>query len=294
MSGVINSGPAGIAGPRVRKRLLPRLQADCFSGIFLGQREKIENGVYVPAERDLQVALETFFNLGDAHYRDSKWFNPQYHGSRLQRLMAFGTGYLGALPATSPFGRQSTFFPWCYGYKDFKPNAFDAVGPYRVLRPPGRTAIQGDAGYTLPAIAGAGRTSSQIALFWQPGIVDESALTSARDTIFPGLQVLLSTKDLGPMKTSAGDINYVYFQQQTNGATVKSGLYGTFPAQPGGTLAVAAYRNEPPIDSLSDARAWTLAEETSALAQVAGRLCVPGASATAGDANFSTACSAEQ
>ena len=277
----------------VGKDYYPELQADCFAGIFLGQREKMENGTYLLAETDVPVALKTFFDLGDAHYRDSKWLNPQYHGSRLQRIMAFGTGYLGATPEGAPFGRVSNYFPWCYGYQSFEPDAFDSVGPYRLLRPPGRNPTVSASSYTLAAIKGAGRISSAIRLAWLPGILDTHGMDTARDAAFPGLQVLIPSNDLGPMETSAGNIDYVYFEQH-DGEAVRSGLYGNFPPQADGTLAIAAYRDEPAISDPSDPRASTLSEEIAALAQIAGRLCVPGASGTPGEANFSAPCSAEQ
>lgn len=266
------------------------LQADCLAGIFLGQREMIVDAEYVLLEDDLATALETVFELGDEEYDKSRWLDPQYHGSNLQRLMAFATGYLGSVGEGAPFGRVSNYFPWCYGYRDFEAEEFAEIGPYRLIEPPGRTAESNGNTYSIAPLEASGTTSSSIVLAWLDGATSPDAILKAGKAQFPGMQQLEADVS---MPTSVGELVFFYFEQAVAG-DVRSGFYGVFPATSEGALAMMVYRNEAAIREMSDPRLSVLTEEIAAFGQIAGRLCAPGQSETPGDPGFSVACAQAQ
>ena len=62
------------------------LQADCFGGAWvrsISDRGLLETG-------DLEEAARTLFHIGNPEFT---WFNPNLHGTSLQRLLAFAAGF---------------------------------------------------------------------------------------------------------------------------------------------------------------------------------------------------------
>ena len=248
------------------------LEADCYAGMYLAAAEQTSPGVY-EIGADLEPALKAFFDLGNAEYDESRWFESGEHGSKVQRMMAFGTGYLPIIAG----------LPWCYGYRDFVPGDHADIGPYRLLNLPGRVERSLGDTFEIAADDRSGVATSDITLVWIDRLPIAGAgatpaqLERVRASRFPGLLPKLVFDPHANVAPGTATAMYVQGGLGDDADAVRSGvLMLTSPADAVGGLVVLASRPGPaPTEPLDDAGAAVLAEELVAVHEIVNRLCTP-------------------
>jgi hypothetical protein len=260
--------------------------------------------VFTFSDVELQEGLTTFFNVGNSDYSDLDWTSPLEHGSRLQRTMAFGSGWLGASGTFEEFGNLVNGYPWCFGYQDFSADSYTQVGPYRLINLPGRSVTQIDADtVTIAAQSGTAYTTSELRMYWLPdaGRVEASAspqelaptIAEAVVSVLPGVEAVVPQIDHLPL--SAGEAAGFYFKRALPDGSVESGIVELLSPKVGsGGLLITATRPSPPLRDSDEGWLAVLFEHYAAVSELANRLCGPGESATADPQFGSVACSDDQ
>jgi putative neutral zinc metallopeptidase len=268
------------------------LQADCFAGIYLAASEQSSPGVFVLND-DLPTALQTFFDIGNEEYDASEWFGAAEHGSPIQRIMAFGTGYIPVVQSLT----------WCGGYRDFVPQDFAEIGPYRLLNLPGRIETRAGAAYE---IAGNPQTGmSDIALTWFEELplagrgASVSQLHELRRISFPNMVALSDPLDLtSNVRHGTGVAEYFenHITLSSGSEQVQSGVFAlASPIDGQGGLLIVATREVPAPTDLNDPVQFELAEEQfAAVYQVINRLCGPDESGDPSDPEYNVTCLEDQ
>ncbi|HUG47830.1 MAG TPA: neutral zinc metallopeptidase [Candidatus Limnocylindria bacterium] len=264
------------------------LQADCLAGLFLANTGPAVPQLEAGSGDELEASLNAFFDVGNADYDSSAWFQAAEHGSREQRMLAFGTGYISSATledGTTPLGRGLS---WCYGYADFEPADFTEIGPYRLLNLPGRTEEWHDDVYRIAPEERLGYDTSAIDLFWLPAATGADLLGR-----LPGLTVLGEEISLNENVHDATGAAYFFEQvlEESEESPLRSGIVAVVePNSVDGALVLVAYRNAaaPTDDTLDGLR--IVAESAIAVYQVLNRLCAPGNSGVPNEPGFSTVC----
>lgn len=270
------------------------LQADCFAGMFLAASEEVEPGRYEIGD-NLGAALKTFFDIGNAEYEASEWFAAGEHGSRSQRMMAFGTGYLPVLGG----------LPWCYGYRDFKPQDVASIGPYRLLNLPGRAELSDGGAYAILADDRSGQATSNIVLEWLervPLAGEGATLAQLRELWrlgYPGLTPLYEAINLD---ANVGDgTGVAQFMEnrvaQADGSElIQHGFFALVSPRDavGGLVILVARPGTAPTDPLDDADFAMIEEGLVAVYQVINRLCGPDQSGGPSNPDLNVACLDDQ
>lgn len=267
------------------------LQADCFAGMYLAASEQKSPGEYVIGG-DVTAALRAFFELGTVEYRASEWFAAGEHGSRSQRMMAFGTGYLPVLGG----------LPWCFGYRDYKPEDFATIGPYRLLNLPGRTEEPTDAAYVIRADNRSGRETSDIVLTWierLPIAGQGATLGQLRELWrigYPGLTPLYAEISLDANVRDGTGIAQLMenrVEQADGSVSVQHGFFAlASPVDGMGGMLILVTRAGPAPTEMADVA--IVEEELVAVYQVINRLCGPDQSGDPDDPMLNVACLADQ
>jgi hypothetical protein len=255
------------------------LQADCFAGMYLAETEGTarDGSAYTMREDELRAALYSFFSLGDRDYRQSQWFQPGVHGSPEQRVMAFTTGYIARSVDEPGLGGVVNGLDWCLGYDAFEPGAYTAVGPYRLLGPPGRPGRWSAGAFVIPPRPAPAYPSSEIRLRWFPGTERWGAATEER--LARSLQAWLPgarQTPLGELAVRAGTgMASVYDWRQ--GADGEAGIAAlVVPVSGEGGLLILVSR---PGSERATEESATFLEQAFSVSQVVARLCAPGESA---------------
>jgi putative neutral zinc metallopeptidase len=282
-------------------QIAEELQADCFAGTYVGSRQGVEGGFFVFSDDELASGLKTFFDIGNSRYSELDWMSPVEHGSRLQRMMAFGTGWLGASGDWGEFGPLVNGYPWCYGYIDFAPGDFATIGPYRVINLPGRDTEQSGATYSIGSETRTGYETSSIRLAWL-GDVPESQPTASPEILQSLARELLTNAYPNATSIAAFDVNASsgrgagwYFERQIDSTNIESGVFAVLlPKLGAGALSIVATRPEPAQTETTKEGLAVIYEHLASVFEVANRLCGPGESGELGVANGSVACMEDQ
>jgi hypothetical protein len=267
------------------------LQADCFAGMYVSATEAKEGAIYEVGGQ-IDAALTTFFNIGTTDYRASEWFAAGEHGSRSQRTMAMGTGYLPVFHG----------LPWCLGYSDFQPQDVSTVGPYRLLNLPGRTEERAGDVLAIHAERRSGQQSSDILLAWierlpLPGQgATPEQLSELRRVGYRSLKLLNDPIDVTPSVRDGTGTAYYMENTITNadGSTVvQHGFVALVSPEDGvGGLLILVVRDGRAPTQASD---LPLVEEAlMAVYQVINRLCGPDQSSDPADPDMNVACLSDQ
>jgi hypothetical protein len=265
------------------------LQADCLAGLYLANTaEDVVDPSMGAAE--LASSLAAFFDLGNREYEASDWFQAAEHGSSVQRMMAFGTGFLSSvdMPQYEPPVGQG--LAWCYGYRDYVPADFVDIGPYRLLKPPGRAAEQRGEGHVLSAEARLGYETSTVEVAWLADFTTEQL-----EQRFPGLVLLSEQIPLHREVAEADGFAHFFEQPAGPGTDERNGIIALIVPRSGeGRLVILAYRDGPaPTDETPDGLA-RVAESLMAVYQIVNRLCSPSETDDPGKSNFNVTCMAVQ
>jgi hypothetical protein len=250
----------------------------------------------IPDPSEFAAALAAFFDLANEKYSESSWFQAQEHGSRYQRMLAYGTGYLGI----------SGGLPWCYGYRDFVHGDVTMIGPYQLLNVPGRNeSWQGDEYIIAPET----RTSDAvpaISLEWLPElpIAGQPAtfeqLAAVLGQRFPGSSLLPPGVDLNP-NVEPGTGWMGLYELPAGSSDPRSGMLAVVSPQSNeGGLIIDVWRGEPgpvgpaPPATLPPEVLEILGEDLGGVYQVVTRLCGPDNSADLTEPHWNMACLDEQ
>jgi hypothetical protein len=285
---------AGITGESIALEL----QADCFAGIYLGASENVIDGQYRLSVAQLFAGLATFFEIGNRRYRASEWMAADEHGSQVQRLMAFATGYQGALGAIDELGPLVNGYPWCYGYRDFRPDRFVTLGDYRLVELPGRTAEEVEGWYEISSQPGTGYTPPEARLRWLDILPRPAGETSLEQLVAASADALpdgmLLFNPIHDLNHGSGEVVAHYFERPLPAGEGgwESGVVAlVIPADANGGLLVVAYRPvRAPTDPPERADLVRVFEELATIGELGYRLCGPGESGTFGDPAFNIAC----
>ncbi len=278
------------------------LQADCFAGMFLGTSEQVVEGEYVIREQELDSGLRTFFSIGNRDYSEDSWFQAYEHGSQNQRLVAFGTGYLGALGDLGEHRDLVDGYPWCAGYADFEAGELTEIGPFTLLNPPGRAEEWRDDTYHIEPAVHTRQQTSGIRLTWlesAPLDGPASALEHLQAAVaerMPGATLLYEPT---PMDTARVAAAAHYFERPVPAggeAGLESGMvYLQLPPETDGALLLVVHRPQPALrDPLTREKLAVIAEHLVSMSQTINRLCAPYDRADSGAGSGNVACLAEQ
>jgi hypothetical protein len=286
---------AGITGESIALEL----QADCFAGIVLGTSENVTDGRYRLEDDDLAAGLAAFFEIGNRDYRASEWMAADEHGSQVQRLMAFATGYQGSLGAIDEGEPLASGYPWCYGYRDYRPGQHVTLGPYQLLPLPGRAAADVDGWHQIEPQAGTAYATPAARLRWLDSLPLPAGaslleqLAAAAEDALPGLSLLYDP--LPELGHGSGEMMAHYFERAlppAEGGGWQSGVVALIePTDTAGGLLMVAYRPlRAPTDPVDRADLVRVFEELATLGLLGYRLCGPGESGEFGGATFNSAC----
>ena len=270
------------------------LQADCFAGLFLANTIEALPGVS-GSDADLEQALTTFFELGNSRYTASLWFRPKEHGSAQQRIRAFATGAAASFKSEGLPPPPGLGVATCYGYRDFTPEDYTDLLPYRLLNLPGRSELGIFGGYVIQPEDRLGFATSAVLLRWIPGTTQE--ILDAIATRFPGLTLKEPSIDLANnLAAGTGVANYAEQASPDLPGGARNGMFALVePAAGGGALVIFVYRDGPALtEPLDEAGFAQLAEQIALLYEVIARTCGPDDSKVIGEPNLKLVCLTEQ
>jgi hypothetical protein len=277
------------------------LEADCLSGLYATASGLIPHNREPSPELDaIDVAVATWFDLGDEHYAANQWLEAGVHGSGQQRMMAFRTGATSNIDFLDPTPSMTGGIPWCYGYRDFIASSYTELGPYRLLNLPGRPGTWAGDVFSIPPEARTSVETSALTFAWIADLPIDGGATDAQlqelwRQGFPNLKALAPV----PIETSAGAGTAAawYYESAAPGSpsTVESGIFALVsPADALGGLLILVYRPQAaPLDAEAPENIAVLEEQVAALYQVLGRLCSPDESGEASASNLDVVCMTE-
>jgi hypothetical protein len=285
------------------------LQADCFAGMFLGSRQKVELNAFNLDDSDLIAGLTTIFEIGNKRYSASDWTSPVEHGSSRERMMAYGTGWLGTSGDVNDagglghLGSLADGYAWCQGYGAFAASSYSMVGPYRLINIPGRAVSVSANGLTVSAALDVHAPTSEVRALWLPELIEpepEASTDATISVIARAINALLpqSTALAPPIAigTGAGVGWSVYVERHPTPDSVESGvIFVLYPKTGTGVLAIAAMRPITALPQTIDKEGYkVLFEHLSSVSQFANRLCGPGEAADADPPFGQVACADDQ
>jgi predicted metalloprotease len=262
------------------------LQADCFAGMFIKHAE-LDLGLF--AGEDVNAAIEAFFRIGNERYAEGDWYVADQHGSPQQRMLAFGSGWV---PLDG--------WPYCIGYGDFIAADFATVGNYRLVNLPGFDGLAADDANSYVFNTPHGT----VALAWTDqvplpagSIVDELHAVMAAGygdsivSLFP--PVVLDTSTL--LGTGAYQYYELKLPDASGNPQSMHGLFGLLVSETveEGIVVLVQKAGPAATDPPDEAELTELAQISSLMFLVIGRLCGPDNSPIPNQPGFATPCLSE-